>query len=94
MYDVWHVRAVFHFLTSIADKSAYVRQVIRAVRRSGHVDRECIPTGRATSLQWARRGSYDAESLHAEFGSNFRLISSRQLHETPSGTTQQVLYIT
>ena len=92
-YDVWHDRAVFHFLTSAADRIAYVNQVVRAVRRGGHVIVSAFgPEGptRCSGLEVVR---YDAESLHAEFGSNFRLISSsRQLHETPFGTTQQFLY--
>src|SRR5437870_13614470 len=29
-YDVWHDRAVFHFLTGAEDRMAYVRQVARA----------------------------------------------------------------
>ena len=36
-YDLWHDRAVFHFLTSADDRAAYVRQVARAVRLGGHV---------------------------------------------------------
>src|SRR6516225_2809171 len=36
-YDVWHDRAVFHFLTAEADRVAYVGQVARGVRRGGHV---------------------------------------------------------
>ena len=36
---------------------------------------------------------YDADSLHNEFGASFRLVeSSKELHETPFGTTQQFLY--
>jgi hypothetical protein len=36
---------------------------------------------------------YDAESLHREFGTRFRLIeNSSELHHTPSGTTQQFMY--
>jgi hypothetical protein len=36
---------------------------------------------------------YDAESLHDQFGSGFQLIdSSKELHNTPFGTTQQFLY--
>jgi hypothetical protein len=36
---------------------------------------------------------YDAESLHGEFGSRFRLIEhATELHQTPFGTTQQFLY--
>jgi len=37
---------------------------------------------------------YDAESLHNEFGVRFRLVeSSKELHNTPFGTTQQVLIL-
>ncbi|HXX21789.1 MAG TPA: hypothetical protein VEO19_01415 [Terriglobia bacterium] len=36
-YDVWHDRAVFHFLTLASDRAAHVRQVARAVKRGGHV---------------------------------------------------------
>ena len=92
-YDVWHDRAVFHFLTSAADRRAYVRQVARAVKPGGHVIISAFgPEGptRCSGLEVVR---YDAESLHAEFGTNFHLISSfRHLHETPFGTTQQFLY--
>jgi hypothetical protein len=36
---------------------------------------------------------YDADLLHAELGANFQLISSsRDLHGTPWGATQQFLY--
>ena len=92
-FDVWHDRAVFHFLTTEADRRAYIRQVVRSVRRGGHVIVSAFgPEGptRCSGLDVVR---YDADSLHAEFGAKFRLISSsRQLHETPSGTTQQFLY--
>ncbi len=91
--DVWHDRAVFHFLTAAADRRAYVRQVVRAVRRGGHIIVSAFgPEGptRCSGLDVVR---YDAESLQAQFGANFRLISSsRHLHETPFGTTQQFLY--
>jgi 2-polyprenyl-3-methyl-5-hydroxy-6-metoxy-1,4-benzoquinol methylase len=36
-YDVWHDRAVFHFLTGPAQRIAYVRNVASAVRPGGHV---------------------------------------------------------
>lgn len=93
VYDVWHDRAVFHFLTSASDRSAYVRQVARAVRKGGHVIVSTFgPEGstKCSSLEVVR---YDAESLHREFGVHFRLLgSSKELHHTPFGTTQQFLY--
>ena len=36
-YDVWHDRAVFHFLTLLGDRAAYIRQVAHAVKPGGHV---------------------------------------------------------
>ena len=36
-YDVWHDRAVFHFLTGQEQRAAYVRQVARSVKPGGHV---------------------------------------------------------
>lgn len=92
-YDVWHDRAVFHFLTAMQDRVAYVRQVARAVKRGGHVIVSTFgPEGpkRCSGLEVVR---YDAESLHKEFGTHFRLLgSSKELHRTPFGTIQQFLY--
>jgi SAM-dependent methyltransferase len=92
-YDVWHDRAVFHFLTTASDRVAYVRQVARAVRREGHVIVATFgPEGpmKCSGLDVVR---YDAESLHREFGIHFRLLdSSKELHHTPFGTIQQFLY--
>ncbi len=92
-YDVWHDRAVFHFLTSIEQRAAYVRNVAKAVKTGGHVIVSTFgPEGPAkcSGLEVSR---YDAESLHGEFGLRFRLVeNSKELHHTPFGTTQQFLY--
>lgn len=92
-YDVWHDRAVFHFLTAPEQRVAYVRQVIRAVKPGGHVIVSTFgPEGpqKCSGLDVVR---YDAQSLHGEFGARFRLVeSSKEMHHTPFGTTQQFLY--
>ena len=92
-YDLWHDRAVFHFLTTPERRVAYVRQVTCAVKPGGHVIVSTFgPEGpqECSGLDVMR---YDAESLHGEFGGHFRLIeSSKELHQTPFGTTQQFLY--
>ena len=91
-YDVWHDRAVFHFLTVAADRLAYVRQVARAVRHGGHVVVSTFGPDGPTKCSGLEVVRYDAESLHKEFGVAFRLLgSSNELHATPFGTVQQFL---
>jgi len=92
-FDVWHDRAVFHFLTAPGQRAAYVRSVAHAVKPGGHVIVGAFgPEGPAkcSGLDVMR---YDAESLHHEFGVHFRLVeSSKELHQTPLGAAQQFLY--
>jgi 2-polyprenyl-3-methyl-5-hydroxy-6-metoxy-1,4-benzoquinol methylase len=92
-YDVWHDRAVFHFLTSIEQRAAYVRNVMKAVKRGGHVIVSTFGPEGPTQCSGLEVMRYDAKSLHNEFGVRFRLVeSSNELHNTPFGTTQQFLY--
>jgi hypothetical protein len=91
--DIWHDRAIFHFLTEPAQRLAYVRQVASSVKRGGHVIVGTFGPEGPTKCSGLDTMRYDAESLHDEFGPSFRLIeSSKELHRTPSGTTQQFLY--
>jgi SAM-dependent methyltransferase len=92
-YDVWHDRAVFHFLTAADDRIAYVRQVARAVKRGGYVIVGTFGPEGPTKCSGLDVVRYDAESLHREFGVHFRMLgSSTELHRTPFGTIQQFLY--
>ncbi|MFZ0661268.1 MAG: class I SAM-dependent methyltransferase, partial [Acidobacteriaceae bacterium] len=70
-FDLWHDRAVFHFLTDPTDRAAYVCQVAHAVKPGGHVILSTFgPEGptRCSGLEVVR---YNAESLHNEFGERF-----------------------
>jgi len=92
-YDVWHDRAVFHFLTAPEQRAAYVRQVARSVKAGGHVIVSTFGPEGPTKCSGLDVVRYDAEALHEEFGTRFRLVeSSKELHETPFGTIQQFLY--
>jgi SAM-dependent methyltransferase len=92
-YDVWHDRAVFHFLTAKEQRIAYVEKVAYALKPGGHVIISTFgPEGPAkcSGLDVVR---YDAESLQREFGGRFHLVDSfKELHDTPFGTKQQFLY--
>src|SRR5215471_3799158 len=93
VYDVWHDRAVFHFLTLPKQRSAYVRQVTRSVKPGGHVIVSTFGPEGPTKCSGLDVVRYDAASLHEQFGSRFKLVeSNKELHETPFGATQQLLY--
>ena len=92
-YDVWHDRAVFHFLITPEQRDAYVRQVVAAVRPGGHVIVSTFGPEGPTKCSGLDVVRYDEESLHKQFGVRFLLEeSSKELHQTPFGTTQQFLY--
>ena len=92
-YDLWHDRAVFHFLTQPEDRKRYVDVVRRAVRRRGHIIVATFaPDGpdHCSGLEVMR---YNPESLHNEFGDEFDLVdSTNETHHTPFGTEQKFMY--
>ena len=92
-YDVWHDRAVFHFLTDREDRLRYVAAATSALKPGGAV---VIATfalegpERCSGLQVER---YDSEMLAREFGDAFALVSAlHDVHRTPSGAEQQFTY--
>ena len=92
-FDVWHDRAVFHFLTDAEDRQKYVDLVMRSLKPGGHIIVASFgPNGprKCSGLDVVR---YSPESMHGEFGSQFELINSfSETHNTPFGTTQELVY--
>jgi len=92
-YDVWHDRAVFHFLTHPKDRAAYVGQVARAVTPGGHVIVATFGPEGPTKCSGLDVVRYGADALHDEFGSDFQLVKHlTELHRTPAGLVQQFTY--
>ncbi len=92
-YDVWHDRAVFHFLTNKDDRARYVEQVCYALKPGGKVIISTFgPDGplKCSGLPIVR---YNHDSLHGEFGAMFKLIEHGQEdHLTPDGSVQKFVY--
>lgn len=91
--DLWHDRAVFHFMTEADARAAYIANVFRSVKRNGFVvlatfapegPRECsgLPVTR-----------YDDAAL-AKLFPGFRLLEgTKELHRTPWGRVQEFTYV-
>ena len=92
-FDLWHDRAVLHFLASPGDAVRYATQAARAVRAGGHaVIGGFAPDGpeRCSGLPVARRSASDIAAVLAPA---FRLIEERtERHVTPAGMTQAFTY--
>ena len=92
-YDVWHDRAVFHFLTTEEERQAYVRKVLLAVKPGGLVIAATFAEDGPTRCSGLPVMRYSAEELHAEFGAPFQLLGhERESHHTPGGNEQKFVY--
>jgi SAM-dependent methyltransferase len=93
-FDLWHDRAVFHFLAEPADRARYVALCARSLRMGGFaLVATFAPDGpdRCSGLPACR---YDAAELAAEFGSGFEMLAhSREQHRTPFDTIQAFTYV-
>ncbi|MBW8371322.1 MAG: class I SAM-dependent methyltransferase [Thiobacillus sp.] len=92
-YDVWHDRAVFHFLTDPADRARYVEQVLKSVKSGGHVIVAAFGPGGPLQCSGLDVVRYAPDALHAEFGAPFQLLRHEtETHHTPSGQDQDFVY--
>lgn len=94
-FDVWHDRAVFHFLTDAGERDRYVRLAADTIRPGGTAYVATFaPDGpeRCSGLPVCR---YDEDEIARAFGAPFRLVGSeRHTHTTPRGESQQFSYVT
>ncbi len=92
-YDVWHDRAVFHFLIDRDDRRRYVDKAARSVRPGGHVIVATFSDGGPTKCSGLDVMTYNPQSLQSEFGDRFELHGTHyEMHETPAGSTQAFVY--
>ena len=92
-FDIWHDRAVFHFLTDPEDRRSYVELALRTVPEGGHLIIATFADDgpkRCSDLDVCR---YNAHSLASELGEGFSVVrEARETHVTPSGSSQAFFY--
>ena len=92
-YDLWHDRAVFHFLTGSDDRGRYLAALHKALKPGGQL---VIATfnlqgpPRCSGLEVVR---YSPETLQAALGPSYRLLEAvDENHQTPFRTVQSFTY--
>jgi SAM-dependent methyltransferase len=92
-WDLWHDRAVLHFLTDDSGRVAYRMALRSALPPGGHVVIATFAPDappRCSGLDVVR---YDAASLTEALGPGFELVETeREEHQTPAGTIQPFVY--
>jgi len=92
-YDVWHDRAVFHFLTTESERHAYVQKVLKTVKPGGLVIVATFAEDGPTQCSGLPVMRYSAKGLQSEFGGSFELLGhKKESHHTPDGNEQKFVY--
>jgi SAM-dependent methyltransferase len=91
--DVWHDRAVFHFLTSAADRAAYVTLLGKTVVSGGHAIIATFALDGPEKCSGLPVQRYDGPSLETQLGTGFiRTKTVNEIHKTPWGKPQSFQY--
>lgn len=94
-YQVWHDRAVFHFLTQPQEQKRYIQQVKKAVQPLGYVIMATFAEDGPVQCSGLAVQRYSVAQLQQQFAEpDFRLVTSVQnVHITPNGQVQKFNYV-
>ncbi|MGH7735932.1 MAG: class I SAM-dependent methyltransferase [Gemmatimonadales bacterium] len=93
-YDVWHDRAVFHFLTNGADRDTYLRTVTSAIRPGGALVMATFAEDGPDHCSGLPVARYSTARLSALLGDAFEVVAERrEVHTTPAGVAQPFSWI-
>ena len=92
-YDIWHDRAVFHFLTEETDRQRYMAAARAALPPGGHLIMATFALDGPPQCSGLDVARYSPESLQQEVGDGFALAESfGGLHITPSQGKQSYTF--
>jgi len=92
-YQVWHDRAVFHFLTAPADRQGYRSVLRRALAPGGHIVIGTFAADGPTQCSGLPTARYSADILAAELPGYRVLRERREDHVTPSDSVQPFTWL-
>jgi hypothetical protein len=92
-YDLWHDRALFHFLTDPPERQAYLAQLRHSLKPRGHVILATFSLEAPPKCSGLDVRRYSPTMLEAELGDAFHLMETvYEEHRTPRGAVQAFLY--
>lgn len=92
-FDIWHDRAVFHFLTAPEDRAAYIARLNEGLKPGGHTLIATFALDGPEKCSGLPVMRYAPQTLAETLGAGFDLIAERHhLHHTPWGSAQSFQY--
>ncbi len=92
-YDLWHDRAVFHFLTAPEQRQKYRNNLLKALRLGGHLIIAAFAPEAPPKCSGLPVERYNADKLEWTLGPEFELKRhDKELHVTPGGVEQMYVY--
>lgn len=92
-YDLWHDRAVFHFLTNPLDRKKYIEEMEKAVKPGGHIIIAAFSLEGPLKCSGLDVERYDVQKMKKELSGSFELVKNvDEVHMTPWNKEQKFLY--
>ncbi len=92
-FQLWHDRAVFHFLIEPEQQRKYRNQLLKALKPGGHLVIGTFAPEAPPKCSGLPVQRYDPKQLQSALGSEFVLERHRnEMHVTPGGVKQMYLY--
>lgn len=93
IYDLWHDRAVFHFLTDREAIEHYVKISSENIKQGGYLIIATFAEDGPMKCSGLPIQQYSEQSLPAVFAENFELVRLfKEIHLTPTGNEQSFVF--
>lgn len=92
-YDLWHDRAVFHFLVNSDDQSAYIANMARALKTGGYFVIGGFALDGPEQCSGLPVARHSSTTLRTLLGASFaRVQETSETHHTLSGVEQRFIF--
>lgn len=88
-FDIWHDRAVFHFLLEKEEVAQYIENATKGIKQGGYLIIGTFSEKGPDKCSGLPVNQYSINKLESTFHPNFKLVEAKNIdHFTPSGQVQ------
>ena len=92
-YDVWHDRAVFHFITNNTEREKYLDLLNKCINKGGYLIIGTFSEDGPLKCSGLEVRRYSVDELRELLKDTFQLINGfKEIHDTPFNTTQSFTF--